>query len=128
MLGDIFGLSSQFFQLRETRFLLLIVIVHVIRWTLYKTVRDRYRYRISYDAPIPGKKAGSTTVVHPDGATTVYRFNALLLLEAVENWCIPKQDEELTTGLWSQEENMMGRMCMIRMINLSCVSCTSFPS
>ncbi|MDE3056020.1 MAG: RHS repeat protein [Verrucomicrobiota bacterium] len=46
---------------------------------------------ISYDAPIPGKKAGSTTVIHPDGATTIYRFNALLLLEAVENWCNGKR-------------------------------------
>ncbi|MDE3055956.1 MAG: RHS repeat-associated core domain-containing protein [Verrucomicrobiota bacterium] len=46
---------------------------------------------ISYDAPIPGKKAGSTTVIHPSGATTVYRFNTLLLLEAVENWCNGKR-------------------------------------
>ena len=40
----------------------------------------------SYDAPIAGKREGATTVTHPDGAQTVYRFNNLLLLAAIENW------------------------------------------
>jgi len=40
----------------------------------------------SYDPPIAGQKGGSTTVTHPAGAQTVYRFNKMLLLEAIENW------------------------------------------
>lgn len=43
-------------------------------------------FSFSYDPAVPGKKSGSTTVTHPDGAQTVYRFNKLLLLEAIENW------------------------------------------
>lgn len=43
-------------------------------------------FSFSYDSAIAGKKCGSTTVNHPDGAQTVYRFNQLLLLEAIENW------------------------------------------
>ena len=43
-------------------------------------------FSFSYDPAIAGKKSGSTTVTHPDGVQTVYRFNKLFLLEAIENW------------------------------------------
>jgi RHS repeat-associated protein len=43
-------------------------------------------FSFSYDPAIAGQKAGSTTVIHPDGAKAIYRFNKLLLLEAIENW------------------------------------------
>jgi YD repeat-containing protein len=43
-------------------------------------------FSFSYDPAIAGQKGGSTTVTHPDKAQTVYRFNKLLLLEAIENW------------------------------------------
>lgn len=43
-------------------------------------------FSFSYDAAVGGQKGGSTTVTHPDGAQTIYRFNKLLLLEAIENW------------------------------------------
>ncbi len=43
-------------------------------------------YSFSYDHPIAGEKGGSTTVTHPSGAKTVYRFNHRLLLTAIENW------------------------------------------
>ncbi len=33
-----------------------------------------------------GKRAGSTTVTHPNGSQTVYHFNERLLLTAIENW------------------------------------------
>ena len=40
----------------------------------------------TYDPPIPGSKEGSTTVIHPNGTQTIYRFNANYLLSAIENW------------------------------------------
>ncbi|MES2273052.1 MAG: RHS repeat-associated core domain-containing protein [Chlamydiota bacterium] len=40
----------------------------------------------SYDSAIAGQKEGSTTVTHPSGAQTIYRFNKILLLKAIENW------------------------------------------
>jgi RHS repeat-associated protein len=40
----------------------------------------------SYSLPIAGKKAGATTVTYSNGAQAIYRFNKLLLLEAIENW------------------------------------------
>jgi len=43
-------------------------------------------FSFSYDPAVAGQKAGSTTVTHPDGVRTIYRFNKLLLLEATENW------------------------------------------
>jgi YD repeat-containing protein len=43
-------------------------------------------FSFSYDPAIGGQKGGSTTVTHPDGVQMVYRFNKLLLLEAIENW------------------------------------------
>jgi RHS repeat-associated protein len=43
-------------------------------------------FSFSYDPAIAGQKGGSTTVTHPDSVQTVYRFNKLLLLEAIENW------------------------------------------
>jgi len=43
-------------------------------------------FSFSYDPAIAGQKSGSTTVTHPDGVQTVYRFNKLFLLEAIENW------------------------------------------
>lgn len=39
----------------------------------------------AYDLPIPGKKGGSTTVTHPNGSETIYRFNANFLLSSIEN-------------------------------------------
>ncbi|HAB98353.1 MAG TPA: hypothetical protein DCE71_00855, partial [Parachlamydiales bacterium] len=38
------------------------------------------------DPAIAGQRAGSTTVTHPYGVRTIYRFNKLLLLEGIENW------------------------------------------
>lgn len=43
-------------------------------------------FSFSYDPAIAGQRSGSTTVTHPDSVQTVYRFNKLLLLEAIENW------------------------------------------
>lgn len=43
-------------------------------------------FSFSYDPAAPGQKGGSTTVTHPDGVQTIYRFNKLLLLEGIENW------------------------------------------
>lgn len=43
-------------------------------------------FSFSYDPAIADQKRGATTVIHPDGAQTVYRFNQLFLLEAIENW------------------------------------------
>jgi RHS repeat-associated protein len=40
----------------------------------------------AYDPAIAGKRGGSTTVTYADGAQTIYRFNKILLLEAIENW------------------------------------------
>lgn len=39
-----------------------------------------------YDTPIAGQKGGSTTVTHPNGSQTVYRFDSKLLLSGIENW------------------------------------------
>jgi RHS repeat-associated protein len=39
-----------------------------------------------YDPAVAGEKGGLTRVTHPDGVETVYRFNKLLLIEAIENW------------------------------------------
>ncbi|MBS0584950.1 MAG: RHS repeat-associated core domain-containing protein [Verrucomicrobia bacterium] len=43
-------------------------------------------FSFSYDPVVIGKKGGATTVTHPDGTQTIYRFNKLFLLEAIENW------------------------------------------
>ncbi len=43
-------------------------------------------FSFSYDPAIPSQKGGSTTVTHPNGVQMIYRFNKLLLLEAIENW------------------------------------------
>jgi len=43
-------------------------------------------FSFSYDPAISGEKGGSTTVIHPDGVQTIYRFNKLLLLQSIENW------------------------------------------
>jgi RHS repeat-associated protein len=40
----------------------------------------------TYDPPIGGQKGGSTTVTHPNGSQTIYRFNLQFLLSAIENW------------------------------------------
>jgi len=40
----------------------------------------------AYDTPEAGKKGGSTTVFHPNGSQTIYRFNASLLVESMENY------------------------------------------
>lgn len=40
---------------------------------------------LSYDLAMAGDKGGTTTVTYPEGATTTYRFNKFLLLEAIEN-------------------------------------------
>jgi RHS repeat-associated protein len=43
-------------------------------------------FSFSYDPAIAGQKSGSTTVNHPDGMQTIYRFSKLLLLQGIENW------------------------------------------
>lgn len=40
----------------------------------------------TYDPPIGGQKGGSTTVTHPNGSQTIYRFNSQFLLSSIENW------------------------------------------
>ena len=40
----------------------------------------------AYDPPIAGQKGGSTTVTHPNGSQTVYRFHPNFLLSSFENW------------------------------------------
>ena len=40
----------------------------------------------TYDPPIAGQKGGSTTVTHPNGSQTIYRFNPQFLLSTIENW------------------------------------------
>lgn len=40
----------------------------------------------AYDLPTAGEKGGSTTVTHPNGSQTIYRFNSNFLLSAIENW------------------------------------------
>ena len=39
-----------------------------------------------YDPPVAAQRGGSTTVTHPNGSQTVYRFNKELLLTSLENW------------------------------------------
>ncbi len=46
-----------------------------------------------YNPPIADQKNGTTTVIHPDGLRTIYRFNKRLLLESIEN-CREKQSSK----------------------------------
>lgn len=39
-----------------------------------------------YNPAVAGEKEGATTVTHPNGSQTIYRFNASFLLIAIENW------------------------------------------